>query len=564
MSKILSFIFLLASFTFESALASTRIALVIGNADYETQPLSNPKNDANDVSKVLSKYGFDTTVLTNATQEEMQRAIQKFGEKLNKDTVGLFYYSGHGVQYNGENYLVPISAMRQVSVPEHLQYKAVNTGYILNVMKHSGSRLNMVFLDACRNNPFRSFTRSMKKGLARVPSAEGVLISYATAPGRVALDGAGRNSPYTTEFLNLVETPNLPIELLLKEVRTNVRKSTNGQQSPWYEASIEGDFYFSTKTISQVPTQRPPIISNTIQDSQEHLAPAPSLSDVFQAIKNSPYDISSLIAHESKTLPSKQNLPRQLRESFKFYDNIGSFDEASIRAAKSRGIAYYSYIPYSSRLDNDFNELLFSESARNYFRDAGNYIKSIGDPLNVVNSCCTGYTAFYHLGENDRRFLFILSSQKQGGVVLLAELNKSLDVLRWYNLSSLSNIMTKTDDRLIVGGALNDDNDIYFCLSNGQHKGNDNFVVKIELTKGIVDWVSPSNTCNTDIAIRGDKLVTAYGGTDIDDYAYLLRTDDGVPIGRKKLPTAADFIAVVGNDIYGTRYYETKFKLKIK
>ena len=228
------------------AYARDRIALVIGNAAYDSQPLANPANDARDMASMLRKLDFQVSVLKNANQEQMESAIQAFGKKLHHNSVGLFYYSGHGVQYEGSNYLIPIKAMSRVSAPEHLRYKTVDAGYILGVMKQSGSGLNMVFLDACRTNPFRSFSRAMGKGLARISGAEGTLIAYSTAPGKVALDGnTGGNSPYTRQLLNLMKEKHVPVELMLKKVRLNVKSETGGKQSPWYEASIDGDFFFN-------------------------------------------------------------------------------------------------------------------------------------------------------------------------------------------------------------------------------------------------------------------------------------------------------------------------------
>ena len=224
--------------------AQKRIALVIGNSAYQQQSLRNPVNDAEDVSKTLRNLGFSVDLKLNADQESMEKAVQEFGRKLQANTVGLFYFSGHGVQYGGSNYLIPIGAMVRVSAPDHLRYKTVDAGYVLGVMKQSGSGLNIVVLDACRNNPFKSFSRSMGKGLKRISGAEGTIIAYSTSPGKVALDGDGRNSPYTSQFIKQMLQPNLPVELMFKQVRKGVKMQTGGKQSPWYEASIDGDFYF--------------------------------------------------------------------------------------------------------------------------------------------------------------------------------------------------------------------------------------------------------------------------------------------------------------------------------
>jgi len=235
--------------------ADERVALVIGNGAYQVQSLNNPVNDANDISKTLDDLGFEVRLVLDENQENMEKEIQAFGKKLQHNTAGLFYYSGHAVQYDGSNYLIPIGAMSSVSAPEHLRHKTVNVGYVLGVMKQAGNRLNIVILDACRNNPFKSFSRGMDKGLTRIPSAEGVIIAYATSPGKVALDGSGsKNSPYTDQLIKMMKKPNLPIELMFKQVREGVKLKTNGMQLPWYEASLDGDFYFNRQpNVDQKP-----------------------------------------------------------------------------------------------------------------------------------------------------------------------------------------------------------------------------------------------------------------------------------------------------------------------
>ena len=242
--------------------ASDRVALLIGNADYKVQPLANPVNDAVDIAALLGRLGFSVNLLTNATQEQMESAIQAFGDVLDSESVALFYYSGHGAQYEGSNFLIPVDSISQVSVPDHLRYKTIDAGYVLGVMKHGRSRLNIMLLDACRDNPFRSFARGMQKGLARMPGPEGTVIGYATAPGDVALDGQGRNSPYAAALIRFMGKPNIPLEILLREVRASVRSETQGKQSPWYESSIDSDFYFSRANVSASS------VANELQSAQ--------------------------------------------------------------------------------------------------------------------------------------------------------------------------------------------------------------------------------------------------------------------------------------------------------
>ncbi len=260
-----------------SSYASTQVALVIGNADYHNAPLQNPVNDARDIAKKLQHFGFEVMLKINVDQPAMETAINEFGRQLRQSNVGLFYYSGHGVQYAGQNYLIPIGAMSSLSTAEQLRYKTVNIGYLIGMMKDAGNAMNLVMLDACRDNPFKGFFRNIQRGLARMPGAEGMLIAYATSPGTTAFDGVGRNSPYTKHLLEFMNVPNLPIELLLKKVRAAVKRETKGQQTPWYEASIDGDFYF---VQARTPTSTPTPISPMPMPS----TPVPRLRRIPQTI----------------------------------------------------------------------------------------------------------------------------------------------------------------------------------------------------------------------------------------------------------------------------------------
>jgi hypothetical protein len=224
---------------------SPRYALVIGNSRYSTMPLKNPANDATDIAAALKRLDFEVTLVTDADQRKMEETIRRFGKKLHPGTIGLFYYAGHAVQHDGENYLIPVDAVGAVSAADHLKYKTVAAGYVLGVMEEAGNGLNLVFLDACRDNPFRGFSRSATRGLARMDSPTGSLIAYSTSPGQVAQDGgANRNSPYTQSLLQYLMEPHLPINSMLIKVNAAVKRETNGQQVPWYSSSMEQDFYF--------------------------------------------------------------------------------------------------------------------------------------------------------------------------------------------------------------------------------------------------------------------------------------------------------------------------------
>lgn len=226
-----------------------RIALVIGNSDYKhTSPLTNPKNDAVVMAKVLRGLNFEVIESLDLSQNDMKRAVKAFAQKLElggRGTVGLFYYAGHGVQVNGVNYLIPVNA--KISSPVDVEIESLDLEVVTNAMNVAGNGFNVVILDACRDNPFKSNTRSLSRGLARINAPKGSLIAYATSPGDVAADGAGDNSPYTAALIKSMQVPGLTIERVFKEVRLEVHELTKETQTPWESSSLTGDFYFLPK-----------------------------------------------------------------------------------------------------------------------------------------------------------------------------------------------------------------------------------------------------------------------------------------------------------------------------
>jgi carboxyl-terminal processing protease len=229
------------------ALADKRVALVVGNAAYQNvSRLDNPRNDALLMATTLQGLGF--TLIGDTAQLDLDKAgldsvIQKFGAALQGADVGMFYYAGHGVQVRGSNYLVPVGAnpAREADV----DFQMVDVNVVLRQMEGAGTRLNLVVLDACRNNPFGGRgLRATDGGLAQMRAPEGTLISFATQPGNVALDGQG-NSPYTKALAATVRRPGLDIFQTFNEVGLAVKRSTGGSQQPWVSSSpIDGNFYF--------------------------------------------------------------------------------------------------------------------------------------------------------------------------------------------------------------------------------------------------------------------------------------------------------------------------------
>jgi uncharacterized caspase-like protein len=229
-----------------AAVAENRMALVIGNSNYATvTALPNPANDAKAMTKFLSSAGFQVMQAPDLTQSDMRKTISNFASMVaekGRDTVALVFYAGHGLQVDGENYLVPVDAniQREADVP----LQAMRLADVMNAMAAVPSKTLLVILDACRNNPFSEINKTTGRGLAIVDAPTGSLVSYATAPGTEALDGDGTNSPYTSALLTIGQEPGLPIEQALKRIRLAVNEATNRQQTPWESSSLTSEFSF--------------------------------------------------------------------------------------------------------------------------------------------------------------------------------------------------------------------------------------------------------------------------------------------------------------------------------
>ncbi len=235
-----------------------RIALVIGNSQYISGALSNPGNDAKLIGDTLTKLGFDVVLRREADQLTMKRAIEDFGARLTKagpNAVGLFYYAGHGVQLNGRNYLIPTTA--HIEREGDMDIEAVSADWVLEQMQYAQSHVNIVILDACRNNPFKRSMRSMDRGLAVMNAPKGTVIAYSTAPGEVAADGDGRDSPYSSALASAMLKSQDVVEEIFKHVRVSVLDATGGKQTPWEASSLTGDFYFGRSGGKSSMDERP-------------------------------------------------------------------------------------------------------------------------------------------------------------------------------------------------------------------------------------------------------------------------------------------------------------------
>ncbi len=225
----------------------SRYALIIGVKSYQNvQPLQNTLNDAHDMATTLKGKGFELIELYDPkTKREMQDAIREYFKLLQgkPDAAGLLFYSGHGIQANGVNYLIPTQANPQIEAD--IDDQCLNMDYVMRAIEQAGNGLNIFVLDACRNNPFRGFNRTGEKGLSMVDAPKGSYIVYATKPGSVASDGTGRNGLFTSKLLKHLDTPELSIEQLFKNVAKDVAKASNDSQRPWIASDYTGDFFFT-------------------------------------------------------------------------------------------------------------------------------------------------------------------------------------------------------------------------------------------------------------------------------------------------------------------------------
>lgn len=220
-----------------------RHALVIGNSQYPKGPLLNPKNDAQAVADRLRQAGFAVTLKLDAGRRELQESIRHYGATLKADKgIGVFYYAGHGVQLNWHNFLLPVDA--KIRSKADIQAEAVDLGLLLDGLTNARNALNLIILDACRNNPFGPDFRTDDKGLSQLDAPPGTLLAYATAPGNTAEDGDGSHGLYTNRLLEEMLVPGAPIEDVFKRVRLVVRQSSQGGQIPWESTSLEADFAF--------------------------------------------------------------------------------------------------------------------------------------------------------------------------------------------------------------------------------------------------------------------------------------------------------------------------------
>lgn len=254
------------------AWAQKRVALVIGNAAYASAPLRNPVNDARLMADTLKRLGFTVERIEDADFRQMQRAIRDFGSRANGAEVAFVYYAGHGMQSEGENYLIPVGA--QIDKTADLAIEAVTASALLRQVEGAGARVSVVVLDACRNSPFHSRTRSASRGLARIDAPSGSIVAYAAQPGATADDGPGQNGLYTAQLARYLPVPGLDIKQVFEQTAIAVERESAGRQRPREDIGLRGTFLLAGGSPS-APTPLLPAPTAVVQTPSPSI-PAPT------------------------------------------------------------------------------------------------------------------------------------------------------------------------------------------------------------------------------------------------------------------------------------------------
>ncbi|MBL8521638.1 MAG: caspase family protein [Betaproteobacteria bacterium] len=220
----------------------SRVALVIGNAAYRHVPLPNPVHDATDMAALLKEAGFEVVYRENASLKDMHLALREFGDRLKRESLGLFFFAGHGLQVRGRNYLVPVDA--DIGREDEVAFSALDLQAVMEKLDTARNHTNVILLDACRDNPFATRFKVANAGLAQIDAPPGTVVAFATAPGSTAADGSGRNGLYTKHLLANLARPGVQIEEAFKQVRAAVRAESRGRQTPWESTSLEGELVF--------------------------------------------------------------------------------------------------------------------------------------------------------------------------------------------------------------------------------------------------------------------------------------------------------------------------------
>jgi WD40 repeat protein len=435
-----------------------RLALVIGNARYQAAPLANPANDAHAIATKLHELGFTVIEKENATLDDMERLSREFGNRLGQGGVGVFYFAGHGIQSDGSNYLLPVDA--DVQDETELGSRTYNAQEILSKMESAKNRLNIVILDACRNNPLPRASRSAVDGLAQMKAGTGTFIAYATQPGATAADGGSTgHSLYTEQLLEALSQRGLRIEDVFKQVRTEVSLRTARRQTPWDSSSLIGDFYFN-------PTAEQVVYSTTTPYSV-----APATASLVPDSERS-----------QKIRPTNQLLvPRKLLDSYQLFANL-SMPAPGVLAEFTASGAYFALVTQDRQLrlwDVKSGSVVLNQDGFDSptASSDGRYIVGIADDhtLNVLDTAATSMTVRPFRGMDAVRAMIPnphrLVVYSRAGLLSLHDLDSGRPLGQPVRIQGEPNFaVSPTGSRLLAWGSSSSDM-YFFDLESGKRLG---------------------------------------------------------------------------------------------
>jgi len=329
-----------------SATAERRVALVLGNSAYvAATPLANPANDASDVGEALKAAGFEVILGLDLDKRGFDAKVRDFSRLLPQAETSVLFYAGHGLQVSGRNYLVPIDA--RLETERDLDFETVALDFVLRQMElDREGKTNIVFLDACRDNPLaRNLARSMGtrsasvgSGLAQVDTGVGTFIAYSTQPGNVALDGQGRNSPFTAALLDGLKQPGRNLTALMIAVRKQVLTNTNGRQVPWDHSALTGEFYFHVAAAPGALPRLPPGASAPETEAMQERLHQLELELKRRTDPNQTLNLVKLEQLKERMRQLEEANRRDQQRIFDTYNRYGAVSDANARNALSREV----------------------------------------------------------------------------------------------------------------------------------------------------------------------------------------------------------------------------------
>ncbi len=454
-------ILLLVLFTITSIFSENKYALIIGNGNYSSAPLKNPVNDATDFSNALEKIGFDVTIITDGSKRDIKEGIKSFKSSLSNGGTALFYYSGHGIQVDEKNYIIPVGA--DLVSEDDVEYEAVEMDYILTSLENSGSNKNIIIFDACRNNNLQRSSKSATKGLVvtKRKISESIII-YATSPGEVAYDGDGRNSPFVESFIKNMNKPTIGITTLMFDVNRDVKKLTDDKQSPWTSANLTEEIFLAKNKFNNS-------IDNKVTSKK------PSLFVLSIGLNN--YNNSGF------NLKYASRDAKKIAKIFESQNNTTLYSKVEVKTildknATKNGIkdGIHSFLSKANPKDM---VILFFAGMSTMEKDGKDYLVGYNADIKNISTTCISFS------EIEDAFLFSVQAKN---ILLIFDTNISQGSKIFNTITAVSKNEFALEKSEWDGGAFT--SSLFSCFIHGQADNNDDGYIDIkEMYKYVNDKV---------------------------------------------------------------------------